>query len=274
MKIRLDQYLVQHGLIQSRERAKAMIMSGVVFVNEQKVDKAGEMIKEDAKVEVRGHDIGYVSRGGLKLEKAMSHFDLTLAGKVCMDVGASTGGFTDCMLQNGAVKVYSVDVGHGQLDWKLRNDERVTCMEKTNIRYVVPEDIAEPPAFVSIDVSFISLTKVLLPVRNLMTADGEIVCLIKPQFEAGREKVGKKGVVRDPKVHEEVIHKVIDYAAEIGLESRNLEFSPIKGPEGNIEYLLQLKKKERPEEVAPFEISVEEVVKKAHETLDTKTEQK
>ncbi len=274
MKERLDVLLVSQGLATSREKAKAVIMAGNVLVNGQREDKAGTMIDVKAQITVKGSQLKYVSRGGLKLEKAMNHFDLTLAGKVCMDVGASTGGFTDCMLQNGAVKVYSVDVGHGQLDWKLRNDERVTCMEKTNIRYVVPEDIAEPPAFVSIDVSFISLTKVLLPVRNLMTADGEIVCLIKPQFEAGREKVGKKGVVRDPKVHEEVIHKVIDYAAEIGLESRNLEFSPIKGPEGNIEYLLHLKKKERPEEVAPFEISVEEVVKKAHETLDTKTEQK
>ena len=274
MKERLDVLLVSQGLATSREKAKAVIMAGNVLVNGQREDKAGTMIDVKAQITVKGSQLKYVSRGGLKLEKAMSHFDLTLAGKVCMDVGASTGGFTDCMLQNGAVKVYSVDVGHGQLDWKLRNDERVTCMEKTNIRYVVPEDIAEPPAFVSIDVSFISLTKVLLPVRNLMTADGEIVCLIKPQFEAGREKVGKKGVVRDPKVHEEVIHKVIDYAAEIGLESRNLEFSPIKGPEGNIEYLLHLKKKERPEEVEPFEISVEEVVKKAHETLDTKTEQK
>ena len=272
MKERLDVLLVSQGLATSREKAKAVIMAGNVLVNGQREDKAGTMIDVKAQITVKGTQLKYVSRGGLKLEKAMSHFDLTLDGKVCMDVGASTGGFTDCMLQNGAVKVYSVDVGHGQLDWKLRNDERVTCMEKTNIRYVVPEDIAEPPAFVSIDVSFISLTKVLLPVRNLMTADGEVVCLIKPQFEAGREKVGKKGVVRDPKVHEEVIHKVIDYAAEIGLESRKLEFSPIKGPEGNIEYLLHLKKKEGPESVQPFEMSVEEVVKKAHETLDTKTE--
>ena len=272
MKERLDVLLVSQGLATSREKAKAVIMAGNVLVNGQREDKAGTMIDVKAQITVKGTQLKYVSRGGLKLEKAMSHFDLTLDGKVCMDVGASTGGFTDCMLQNGAVKVYSVDVGHGQLDWKLRNDERVTCMEKTNIRYVVPEDIAEPPVFVSIDVSFISLTKVLLPVRKLMTADGEVVCLIKPQFEAGREKVGKKGVVRDPKVHEEVIHKVIDYAAEIGLESRKLEFSPIKGPEGNIEYLLHLKKKEGPESVQPFEMSVEEVVKKAHETLDTKTE--
>ena len=192
MKIRLDQYLVQHGLIQSRERAKAMIMSGVVFVNEQKVDKAGEMIKEDAKVEVRGHDIGYVSRGGLKLEKAMQCFPLTPKGKVCMDIGASTGGFTDCMLQNGAVKVYAVDVGTNQLDWKLRSDPRVVCMEKTNIRYLTPDQIDERPQFASIDVAFISLTKVLLPVRELLSDNGQVVALIKPQFEAGREKVGKK----------------------------------------------------------------------------------
>ena len=269
MKIRLDQYLVQHGLIQSRERAKAMIMSGVVFVNEQKVDKAGEMIKEDAKVEVRGHDIGYVSRGGLKLEKAMNHFGVELDGRVCMDVGASTGGFTDCMLQNGAVKVYSIDVGYGQLDWKLRNDPRVVCMEKTNIRYVLPEDIQEPAQFSSIDVSFISLTKVLLPVRNLLTEDGEIVCLIKPQFEAGREKVGKKGVVRDPAVHLEVIEKVIAYASSIALEPRHLSFSPIKGPEGNIEYLLHLKKRPEGEVIeSSLEAEPEQVVREAHDQLD------
>ena len=268
MKIRLDQYLVQHGLIQSRERAKAMIMSGVVFVNEQKVDKAGEMIKEDAKVEVRGHDIGYVSRGGLKLEKAMQCFPLTPNGKVCMDIGASTGGFTDCMLQNGAVKVYSVDVGHGQLDWKLRNDPRVVCMERTNIRYVVPEDIEERPSFVSIDVSFISLTKVLLPVRNLMEENGEIAALIKPQFEAGREKVGKKGVVRDPAVHKEVIEMVISYAKSISFGVRHLEFSPIKGPEGNIEYLVHLVR--LPDGVTEEEtnVDVDAVVKSAHDTLD------
>lgn len=268
MKIRLDQYLVQHGMIQSRERAKALIMAGVVFVNEQKVDKAGEMIKEDAKVEVRGHDIGYVSRGGLKLEKAMQCFPLTPRGKVCMDIGASTGGFTDCMLQNGAVKVYSVDVGHGQLDWKLRNDPRVVCMERTNIRYVVPEDIEERPSFVSIDVSFISLTKVLLPVRNLMEENGEIAALIKPQFEAGREKVGKKGVVRDPAVHKEVIEMVISYAKSISFGVRHLEFSPIKGPEGNIEYLVHLVR--LPDGVTEEEtnVDVDAVVKSAHDTLD------
>ena len=264
MKIRLDQYLVQHGLTQSRERAKALIMSGIVFVNEQKVDKAGEMIKEDAKVEVRGHDIGYVSRGGLKLEKAMKCFPLTPNGKVCMDIGASTGGFTDCMLQNGAVKVYAVDVGYGQLAWSLRTDERVVNMERTNIRYVVTEDIEERPSFVSIDVSFISLTKVLLPVRNLMEENGEIAALIKPQFEAGREK----GVVRDPAVHKEVIEMVISYAKSISFGVRHLEFSPIKGPEGNIEYLVHLVR--LPDGVTEEEtnVDVDAVVKSAHDTLD------
>lgn len=269
MKERLDVLLVRQGLAVSREKAKAIIMAGNVLVNGQREDKAGTMIDEKAEITVKGNQMKYVSRGGLKLEKAMSHFDISLEGKVCMDVGASTGGFTDCMLQNGAVKVYSVDVGHGQLDWKLRNDGRVVCMEKTNIRYVVPEDIAEPASFVSIDVSFISLTKVLLPVRALMTEDGEIVCLIKPQFEAGREKVGKKGVVRDPKVHEEVIHKVVSYASTIGFKSEALEFSPIKGPEGNIEYLLHLKKCPEDETIeSPVEGLVESVVALAHDTLD------
>ncbi len=267
MKERLDVLLVGQGLAASREKAKAVIMAGAVFVNGQREDKAGTMIDVKAEITVKGHEQKYVSRGGLKLEKAMSHFDMTPEGKVCMDVGASTGGFTDCMLQNGAVKVYAVDVGHGQLDWGLRNDARVVCMEKTNIRYVVPEDIEEPPAFVSIDVSFISLTKVLLAVRNLMTEDGELVCLIKPQFEAGREKVGKKGVVRDPKVHEEVICKVMEYASSIGLESRELEFSPIKGPEGNIEYLVHLVKRPDAASVAPFAGDVMRVVAEAHETL-------
>ena len=268
MKERLDVLLVSQGLAASREKAKAIIMSGNVLVNGQREDKAGTMIDVKAEITVKGGQLKYVSRGGLKLEKAMSHFDLTLEGRVCMDVGASTGGFTDCMLQNGAVKVYSVDVGHGQLDWKLRNDPRVVCMEKTNIRYVTPEQIEEPAAFVSIDVSFISLTKVLPPVRELMTEDGEIVCLIKPQFEAGREKVGKKGVVRDPKVHEEVIEKVIDFAATVGLESRELEFSPIKGPEGNIEYLLHLLIRPEAASVEPFAGNVQEIVAQAHGTLD------
>lgn len=273
MKIRLDQYLVQHGLTQSRERAKALIMSGIVFVNEQKVDKAGEMIKEDAKVEVRGHDIGYVSRGGLKLEKAMTHFGVELKDKICMDVGSSTGGFTDCMLQNGAVKVYAVDVGHGQLDWKLRNDPRVVCMEKTNIRYVTPEDIADKINFSSIDVSFISLTKVLGPVKALLADDGQIVCLIKPQFEAGREKVGKKGVVREKSTHLEVIEKVIEFAVSIGFEILNLEYSPIKGPEGNIEYLLYLQNHPEGQDgelvlYSQVPVDAREIVEQAHGSLD------
>ena len=240
MKERLDVLMVQRSLAESREKAKALIMSGIVYVNGQKEDKAGTSFDETAQIEVRGSTLKYVSRGGLKLEKAMSHFGVELEGKVCMDVGASTGGFTDCMLQNGAVKVYSVDVGHGQLAWKLRNDDRVVCMEKTNIRYVTPEDIGDRIRFASIDVSFISLTKVLGPVKALLTEDGQIVCLIKPQFEAGREKVGKKGVVREKSVHLEVIRMVIQYALSIGFEVLNLEYSPIKGPEGNIEYLLYL----------------------------------
>ena len=269
MKKRLDMMLVEQGLAPSREKAKAYIMSGDVYVDGQKEDKAGSMFADTVKIEVRGNTLPYVSRGGLKLEKAMKHFDVTLAEKVCMDVGASTGGFTDCMLQNGAVKVYSIDVGYGQLDWKLRNDPRVVCMEKTNIRYVLPENIQEPAAFASIDVSFISLTKVLLPVRNLLTEDGEIVCLIKPQFEAGREKVGKKGVVRDPEVHREVIEKVRDYAMSISLKPKHLSFSPIKGPEGNIEYLLHLKKlPEGTPAQGSLPVTVEEVVKEAHGQLD------
>lgn len=205
MKERLDVMMVNRGLAESREKAKAIIMSGIVYVDNIKEDKAGSTFDEKAQIEVRGNTLKYVSRGGLKLEKAMDCFGVSLAGKVAMDVGSSTGGFTDCMLQNGAVKVYSVDVGHGQLAWKLRNDERVVCMEKTNIRYVTPDDIEDRIEFASIDVSFISLTKVLPPVKELLTDDGEIVCLIKPQFEAGREKVGKKGVVRDQKVHVEVV---------------------------------------------------------------------
>ena len=239
-KERLDVLMVQRNLAESREKAKALIMSGIVYVNGQKEDKAGTSFEETVQIEVRGNTLKYVSRGGLKLEKAMSRFGVQLAGKVCMDVGASTGGFTDCMLQNGAVKVYAVDVGHGQLAWKLRNDDRVICMEKTNIRYVTPEDLGDRIEFASIDVSFISLTKVLGPVKQLLTDEGQVVCLIKPQFEAGREKVGKKGVVREKSVHLEVIEMVMDYARSIGFGILGLEFSPIKGPEGNIEYLLYL----------------------------------
>ena len=267
MKERLDVLLVQRGHAASREKAKAVIMAGCVYVNGQKEDKAGSMFDCAAEIEVRGNTLRYVSRGGLKLEKAMKNFGVELEGKVCMDVGASTGGFTDCMLQNGAVKVYSVDVGHGQLDWKLRNDERVVCMEKTNIRYVTPEDVADKINFSSIDVSFISLTKVLGPVKELLSDDGQIVCLIKPQFEAGREKVGKHGVVRDSAVHLEVIEKVIDFAISIGFEVLNLEFSPVKGPEGNIEYLLHLQKHtEGSYPDVPFEAA--QVVEKAHAALD------
>ena len=268
-KERLDVLLVKKGLASSREKAKAIIMSGIVFVDGQREDKAGSTFDEKQEIVVKGKTLKYVSRGGLKLEKAMNNFDIVLKDKVCMDVGASTGGFTDCMLQNGAVKVYSVDVGHGQLDWKLRNDERVVCMERTNMRYMTEDDIDEKASFVSIDVSFISLTKVLLPVRNLLTEDGEIVCLIKPQFEAGREKVGKKGVVRDPAVHLEVIEKVIAYASSIALEPRHLSFSPIKGPEGNIEYLLHLKKRPEGEVIeSSLEAEPEQVVREAHDQLD------
>ena len=267
MKERLDVLLVKRGLAVSREKAKAVIMAGNVYVDNQKEDKAGTMFQDTVKIEVRGNTLKYVSRGGLKLEKAMTHFGVTLKDKVCMDVGSSTGGFTDCMLQNGAVKVFAIDVGHGQLAWKLRNDERVVCMEKTNIRYVTPEDVADKINFSSIDVSFISLTKVLGPVKELLSDDGQIVCLIKPQFEAGREKVGKHGVVRDSAVHLEVIEKVIDFAISIGFEVLNLEFSPVKGPEGNIEYLLHLQKHtEGSYPDVPFEAA--QVVEKAHAALD------
>lgn len=243
MKERLDVLLVNRGLAVSREKAKAVIMAGLVYVDGQKEDKAGSTFdSEKSNIEVRGNTLKYVSRGGLKLEKALEAFTFDLQGKFCMDIGASTGGFTDCMLQNGASKVYSVDVGHGQLDWKLRNDERVVCMEKTNFRYLKREDIEDDIEFASCDVSFISLTKILLPARALLTDDGMMVCLIKPQFEAGRDKVGKKGVVREPKVHIEVIEKVCELANVTGFDILGLDHSPIKGPEGNIEYLIHLKK--------------------------------
>lgn len=269
-KERLDILLFNRGLAPSREKAKAIIMSGIVYVDDNKEDKAGTTFPENVKIEVRGNTLRYVSRGGLKLEKAMREFDIKLDGNICMDVGSSTGGFTDCMLQNGAVKVYSVDVGHGQLDWKLRNDERVVCMEKTNIRYVTADDIEDKLDFASIDVSFISLTKVLMPVKNLLKAQGEIVCLIKPQFEAGREKVGKKGVVRDRKVHAEVIEQVITYAESIELYPLALTFSPVKGPEGNIEYLLYLSKDETKRNMSKsvHVEDIEQVVTLSHNTLD------
>ena len=255
MKERLDVMMVKRQLAPSREKAKALIMAGCVLVDGEREDKAGTMFADTVEITVKGNTLKYVSRGGLKLEKAMAKFDITLNGKVCMDVGASTGGFTDCMLQNGAVKVYSVDVGYGQLDWKLRQDPRVICMEKTNIRYVVPEDIQEPVEFSSIDVSFISLTKVLLPVRNLLTENGQIACLIKPQFEAGREKV---------------IEMVTAYAKSIFFQPLNLEYSPIKGPEGNIEYLLHLQKKPEGSVIEEPLFDISETVRLAHESLDKK----
>ena len=273
MKERLDVLLVKKGLAPSREKAKAVIMAGSVYVDGQKEDKAGSVFDEEsAQIEVRGHVLPYVSRGGLKLEKALKVFPITLTDKICMDIGASTGGFTDCMLQNGAVKVYSVDVGYGQLDWKLRQDDRVVCMEKTNFRYMTPEDIPDVLDFASVDVSFISLDKILTPAYALLKEQGEMVALIKPQFEAGREKVGKKGVVRDPKVHEEVISRIVRHADEVSFEVLDLSYSPIRGPEGNIEYLIHLKKNpERtvyPDILAVFEKKIKEIVEEAHQELE------
>ena len=273
MKERLDVLLVKKGLAPSREKAKAVIMAGSVYVDGQKEDKAGSVFDEEsAQIEVRGHVLPYVSRGGLKLEKALKVFPITLTDKICMDIGASTGGFTDCMLQNGAVKVYSVDVGYGQLDWKLRQDERVVCMEKTNFRYMTPEDIPDVLDFASVDVSFISLDKILTPAYALLREQGEMVALIKPQFEAGREKVGKKGVVRDPKVHEKVISRIVRHADEVSFEVLDLSYSPIRGPEGNIEYLIHLKKNpERtvyPDILEVFEKKIKEIVEEAHQELE------
>lgn len=269
MKERLDVLLVKRGLAESREKAKAVIMAGEVFVDNQREDKAGQTFSETVSIEVRGKKMKYVSRGGYKLERAMETFPIDLQEKVCMDVGSSTGGFTDCMLQNGAKFVYAIDVGTNQLAWKLRQDERVKSMEKTNIRYVEPEHIGEPVDFVSIDVAFISLTKVLTPVKALMKEDGQMVCLIKPQFEAGREKVGKKGVVRDKKVHEEVIEMVMNYALSLGFHILGLDHSPIRGPEGNIEYLLYMEKAENTPSIVSEEEKNEitELVNRAHETL-------
>lgn len=295
MKERLDILLVREGYAASREKAKTIIMSGSVFVDGQREDKAGTAFDPDkVKITVKGKALKYVSRGGLKLEKAIDEFSLNLDGKICMDIGASTGGFTDCMLQNGAHRVYAVDVGHGQLDWKLRNDERVVCMEKTNFRYMTPGDIADQPDFASVDVSFISLTKILLPARALLMLDGEMVCLIKPQFEAGREKVGKKGVVREPSIHDEVVRKIVDFADYLGFAVLHLDYSPIKGPEGNIEYLLHIRKdagraektkdvteasaqeelcrimesKERYSDQEAVSSLIIQTIKKAHESLD------
>ena len=264
MKERLDVLVVKQGLAESREKAKALIMAGSIFVDGEREDKPGTTFPETAILTLHGKTLPYVSRGGLKLEKAMQVFPVSLEGKVCMDIGASTGGFTDCMLQNGASRVYAVDVGYGQLAWKLRQDERVVCMEKTNIRYVTPADIPEKIEFASVDVSFISLSKVLGPVRALLAPGAEMVCLIKPQFEAGREKVGKKGVVREKSTHLEVIEAVASFAAEAGFTVRGLDYSPVKGPEGNIEYLLHIREGEG--ETAG--IHPREVVEAAHAALD------
>lgn len=264
-KIRLDVAVFEKGYAPSREKAKAIIMAGQVYVNNQKVDKAGTEIKEDDMLEVRGNALKYVSRGGLKLEKAMQEFPIDLKGKICMDVGASTGGFTDCMLMNGAVKVYSVDVGYGQLAWKLRCDERVVNLERTNFRYVTENEIKDKIDFSSVDVSFISLKHILPNLNKLLADNGQAVCLIKPQFEAGREKVGKKGVVRDKTVHLEVVNNIIDMAVDNGFSVNGLQFSPIKGPEGNIEYLIYIIKSQKPfvnESVNAFEL-----VNRSHEEL-------
>lgn len=265
-KIRLDIAVTQRGLAESREKAKALIMAGQVYLNGQKELKAGATVKPDDEIEVRGSRNPFVSRGGLKLQKAAEKFDIDLADCICMDIGASTGGFTDCMLIHGAKKVYSIDVGYGQLAWKLRTDERVVNMERTNFRYVTHEQIPEDIDFASVDVSFISL-KIILPVlRELLKGDGQAVCLIKPQFEAGREKIGKKGVVRDPQVHIEVIENIVAFALENGFDVKNLDFSPIKGPEGNIEYLMHIQKSDDPQKLC--EITPEELAALSHGELD------
>lgn len=265
-KTRLDVAVFEQGYAPSREKAKAIIMAGIVYVNNQKVDKAGFELKEGDVLEVRGKTLQYVSRGGLKLEKAMQEFPITLEGKICMDVGASTGGFTDCMLQNGAVKVYSVDVGYGQLAWKLRTDERVVNLERTNFRYATREQIPDEIDFASVDVSFISLKHILPNLNTLLAPDGQAVCLIKPQFEAGKEKVGKKGVVRDLNVHLEVVENVINLAVENGFSVMGLQFSPIKGPEGNIEYLIYLNKSSTP--IVSENVNAKELVNMSHTELD------
>ena len=264
-KIRLDVAVFEQGYAPSREKAKAIIMAGQVYVNNQKVDKAGTEIKKDDVLEVRGNTLKYVSRGGLKLEKAMQEFPIDLNGKICMDVGASTGGFTDCMLMNGAVKVYSIDVGYGQLAWKLRCDERVVNLERTNFRYVTDEEVKDKIQFSSVDVSFISLKHILPNLHKLLSDDGQAVCLIKPQFEAGKEKVGKKGVVREKSVHLEVVNNVVTMAVENGFSVKGLQFSPIKGPEGNIEYLIYLCKEVNP--TIDSSVNPEKLVNASHEEL-------
>lgn len=265
-KERLDILLVEKGIFTSRERAKTNIMAGKIFVDGQRVDKSGEKVNIDSEIIFKGQEIPYVSRGGLKLEKAMKEFNISLNDKTCMDIGASTGGFTDCMLQNGAKKVFSVDVGYGQFAWKLRTDPRVVCMERTNIRYVTPEEIGEPVDFASIDVSFISLKKIMPATKNLLSENGEVVALIKPQFEAGREKVGKKGVVRDINVHNEVVMSIVEYLQSENLNILFLGYSPIKGPEGNIEYLVYFSKDKNKESNFSIE-DVERVVNESHNLL-------
>ncbi len=267
MKKRLDILVTERGLAESREKAKTLIMAGQVYVDGQKADKPGDTFSEDAAVEVRGKGLPYVSRGGLKLEKAMREFGLQLQGRTCMDIGASTGGFTDCMLQNGAQRVYSVDVGYGQLAWSLRTDPRVVNLERTNARYLTREQVPEEIDFFSVDVSFISLTLILPAVRPLLAEHGQAMCLIKPQFEAGREKVGKKGVVRDKAVHEEVIEKIRSFALENGFSVLGLTFSPVKGPEGNIEYLIYLERSEAPSQGEQV-LSAQQVVEESHRALD------
>ncbi len=271
-KERLDSLLVQRGLAPSRELAKAYIMAGTVYVDGRKEDKAGTKLPTDISIEVRGGQMKYVSRGGYKLEKAIKEFGISLEGKTCMDIGASTGGFTDCMLQNGAAKVYAIDVGYGQFAWKLRNDSRVVCLEKTNMRYVTHEQVPDEADFASVDVSFISLTKILPAALGVLGENGQLVCLIKPQFEAGREKVGKKGVVKDRAVHREVIEKITDYAEEQGLGILGLSFSPIKGPEGNIEYLIYLDKQQKGMGKDAVRKRLDEVVEQSHAALSERKE--
>lgn len=261
-KQRLDNYLVENGFVETRSKAQSLIMAGEVYIDNQKASKAGEQIKGTEKIEVRSKGLKYVSRGGLKLEKAIKNFPISLSGKICMDIGASTGGFTDCMLQNGAVKVYSIDVGYGQLAWKLRTDERVVNLERTNFRHVTNEQVTDAIDFFSVDVSFISLKLILPPAFDLLKENGSAVCLIKPQFEAGKENVGKKGVVRDINIHKEVISNVLEFTKETGFKVRGLDYSPIKGPEGNIEYLMYITKSGD-----NADINIDEVVEKSHDSL-------
>lgn len=265
-KERLDLLLVNKGIFKSRERARASIMAGEIFVDGQRVDKCGEKVKENSDIVFKGEELPYVSRGGLKLEKAIKSFDIDLQEKVCMDIGASTGGFTDCMLQHGAKKVFSIDVGYGQFAWKLRIDPRVVCMERTNVRYVTSEQLGEPADFASIDVSFISLTKVIPTVLKLLKENGEVIALIKPQFEAGRDKVGKKGVVREKSTHLEVVNKIYEFVKVMGCKVINADYSPIKGPEGNIEFLIYFTKNNTEQEMLSEEMK--NIVEKAHNSLN------